>query len=140
MAEIPKIAVAKMASCYNIHIKSMTAYVFPHICPYCYALESLDPATKERAKDFLEIANGHYHLNLMRWLKHQLRETGVGRIVDAYFRCTAGISPDCVSALLHKSKNFRGFFSHYRALHESSEEGRFIVLAKILDQDFCEDE
>jgi copper oxidase (laccase) domain-containing protein len=131
--------VDRMVAKHQIHPRSGTAYVFPHICKHCYALQHVDPATKEKAQDFLKFVDEHYHLDLMEWLKRQLNEAGIQRISTAFFRCTAGISPVCVSRLLHdmaKAKSKSLFFSHYRSFHQDSSEGRFIIVARIVDRDY----
>jgi copper oxidase (laccase) domain-containing protein len=134
-AEILKTAAARMMSSdYRMHARSATAYVFPHICKHCYKLEYLDAATKEKAGNFLEFFNGHYHLDLMSWLRHQLKEAGIQRISTAYFRCTAGISPVCVSRLLHDMKKFKGLYSHFKSFHHEVPEGRFVVVARIIEK------
>lgn len=138
-AGMPKIAAAKMAADCHVHLPSSTAYIFPHICKQCYSLQYVDPATEEKAGDFLAFADGLYHLDLTGWVKQQLEEAGIGRVVMAYYRCTAGLSPVCDSRLLHDMRKFKGLFSNYRSFHCGSAEGRFIVAARILDQDLNED-
>lgn len=133
-AEILKTAAARMISDYRMHLLSATAYVFPHICKHCYSLQYVDPATEEKAGNFLEFANGYYHLNLMSWLRHQLEEAGIRRISTVHFRCTAGISPVCISRLLHDMKKFKGLYSHFKSFHHEVPEGRFIVVVRIIEK------
>lgn len=135
-----KTTVAQMQSLYRIHLPSATAYVFPHICEYCYALKYMDPVTMDEGIDFVKVYAGQYHLDLFGWLTSQLNEAGIRRVVAAWFRCTAGISEHCVSSLLHKSKYFKGLFSHYKSFHRGLEEGRFVILVRIMDCDFDDDD
>jgi copper oxidase (laccase) domain-containing protein len=139
-AEVPKNAAARMASIYRMHLSSATAYILPHICRHCYGLEYLDQVIREKTEEFWEYVNGRYHLDLSGWLTNQLAEAGIRRISTAFFRCTAGISPVCVSRLLHDKKIFKGLFSHYRSFHQDSVEGRFLVAARIIEQELEEDE
>ncbi|MCX6766438.1 MAG: laccase domain-containing protein [Candidatus Moranbacteria bacterium] len=139
-AEVLKTTVARMISGFRMHFLSATAYVFPHICRHCYALQYLGPDVSDQEKNFLETIGGIHHLDMLGWLEYQLLEAGIRRVSKAHFRCTAGISENCASALLHKSKNFKGLFSHYRSFHRKSAEGRFIVLVRIIDRELEEDE
>lgn len=138
-AEVLKSTIARMVSDYKMHLRSATAFVFPHICKHCYALQYVDQDTKEKADDFLEFSNGHFHLNLLGWLTNQLEEAGIQRVSTAFFRCTAGISPVCTSRLLHDMKKFNGLFSHYKSFHRKVPEGRFVIVARIIDKD-CEED
>ncbi len=139
-AGILKKTVGQMIEKHQMHILSTTAYVFPHICRNCYALEHVEPVVLEQAKDFLENVDDLYHLDLLEWLTAQLEEAGIRRLVKAHYRCTAGVSQSCVSAELHKSKNFKGLFSHYRAVHRKELEGRFVIVARIIDKDYEDEE
>ena len=141
LAEVLKNTVAKMASVYHIHISSSTTYVFPHICKHCYTLRDVNQDTREKAGDFLEFSNGHFHLDLMGWLRRQFEEVGIRRIATAHFRCTAGISPVCVSRLLHDMTKFKGLYSHFRSFHRKDlkdPEGRFVVAVRIVGRDYEE--
>ncbi|MFA6193772.1 MAG: laccase domain-containing protein [Parcubacteria group bacterium] len=133
-AEILKNAVARMVSDFRIHLLSATAYVFPHICKRCYSLQYVDPDTEKKAGNFLEFSNGRYHLDLMGWLRHQLEEAGIRRVSTVHFRCTAGISPVCVSRLLHDMKKFKGLFSHYKSFHLGAPKGRFVIVARVIER------
>lgn len=138
-AGVLKNTIARMVSGYKMHIRSATAFVLPHICKHCYALQHVDQDTKEKAGDFLEFSDGHFHLDLMGWLTNQLEEAGIQRVSTAFFRCTAGTSPVCVSRLLHDMKIFKGLFSHYRSFQQKVPEGRFVIVARIIDKDYEED-
>lgn len=139
-AKILKTAAARMTFGYQMHLLSATAYVFPHICKHCYSLQYVDPATEAKAKDFLEFVDGHYHLDLMGWLMRQLKEAGIRRVVTAHFRCTAGISPVCASRLLHDMKKFKGLYSHFKSFHHGIPEGRFVIVARIIEKNDEDDE
>jgi len=134
-ADILTATVDQMISNHRIHPRSCTAYIFPHICKHCYRLKYLDAATEEKAKHFLELANGYYHLDLMGWLKQQLKEAGIQRVSTAFFRCTAGISTVCKSRLLHDTKKFSGFYSNYKFHHCEAPKGRFLVVAGIINKE-----
>jgi copper oxidase (laccase) domain-containing protein len=133
LAEILKTTVVRMLSDHKMHLRNATAYVFPHICKHCYALSHLDQKTQEKTRDFLEYSDGLLHLDLLSWLKQQLKEAGIQRVSTAFFRCTAGTSRVCVSRLLHDTKKFPGFFSNYRSYHCGDPEGRFLIVARITD-------
>lgn len=139
-AGVLKSTVDQMSSDYRMLLRSVTAYVFPHICKHCYKLERLDPDTKEKARGFWEFVGGYYHLDLSSWLKHQIEEAGIHRIVTAFYRCTAGISPVCVSRLLHDREGFRGLFSHFKSYHYGAPKGRFIVVVRIIEKSDDDDE
>jgi hypothetical protein len=133
-ADILKNSVDRLITNHRMHPRSGTAYVFPHICKHCYKLEYVDEDTKEKAERFLTFADGYYHLDLMEWLKQQLKEAGIERVSTAFFRCTAGISPVCKSRLLYDTKKFSGFFSNYGSYHCGDPKGRFLVVARIIDK------
>jgi hypothetical protein len=94
----------------------------------------VDPNTKEKAENFLEFSNGLYRLDLMGWLRHQIEEGGIRRVSTVHFRCTAGISPVCVSRLLHDMKKFKGLFSHYKSFYRGVPKGRFVIIARIIEK------
>jgi len=138
-AGVLKDTIFQMVTGHKMHIRSAMAFIFPHICKHCYALQYVDQTAKEKAGDFLEFSNGHFHLDLLGWLKNQLKAAGIQRISTAFFRCTAGISPVCASRLLHDMKIFKGLFSHYRSFHRKDPEGRFLVAARIVNDEAIED-
>lgn len=133
-ADILKTTVARMISDHRMHARSATAYVFPHICKHCYSLQYVDQPTKEKAGNFLEFSNGLYRLDLMGWLKQQLNEAGIRRIITAHNRCTAGISIDCISRPLYRKQEFQGFYSHYLSVHQDQPDGRFLIVTRIVDE------
>jgi copper oxidase (laccase) domain-containing protein len=133
-ADILTKSVNRLITDHRMHPRSGTAYIFPHICKHCYKLEYVDEATKEKAERFLTFVDGYYYLDLMEWLKQQLKEAGIERVSTAFFRCTAGISPICKSRLLHDTEKFSGFFSNYRSCHYGDPKGRFLVVARIIDK------
>lgn len=134
MADIPKITVSQMKSNHQMYPHMATAYIFPHICPHCYALQRVDVATEEKARDFLKFTGGYHHLDLMSWLTCQLKEAGIRRIITAHNRCTAGISIDCISRPLYRKQEFQGFYSHYLSVHQDQPDGRFLIVTRIVDE------